>query len=122
MTGIFYENVKKDPGLRLLEPLSPARWSLYITSQWDPKSPWSDVRVRQAASLAIDRKALAGQVQKLIYEKSMLLPLTSLNSPTGVGPRIKGDPFKIQPLIWFAAPFEDIELQNGPIRLWISYL
>jgi peptide/nickel transport system substrate-binding protein len=261
MTGIFYENVKKDPGLRLLEPLSPARWCLYRASQWDPKSPWADVRVRKAASMAIDRKALAdvhmpgcgpignialegdpaaipfppdpydpaqarkllaeagypkgfhggtfypyegsywpygeqiatylkavgitfdttlldrpawfayrqggkmkggtfvetasyptigarlqyifgagsygnypdiqaiwdkykttvdpkirkdliGQVQNLIYEKRMLLPLTSLNSPTGAGPRIKGNPFKIQPLIWFTAPFEDIELQN----------
>jgi ABC-type transport system substrate-binding protein len=62
MTGIFYENVKKDPGLRLLEPLSSARWSLYITSQWDPKSPWSDVRVRQAASMAIDNVFWGGRV------------------------------------------------------------
>lgn len=58
------------------------------------------------------RKDLIGQVQKMIYEKRMLPPLTSLNSPTAVGPRIKGGPFKIQPLIWFTAPFEDIELQN----------
>ena len=26
---------------------------------WDPKSPWADPRVRKAASLAIDRKALS---------------------------------------------------------------
>ena len=26
---------------------------------WDPKSPWADQRVRKAASLAIDRKALS---------------------------------------------------------------
>jgi peptide/nickel transport system substrate-binding protein len=26
---------------------------------WDPKSPWHDKRVRQAASLAIDRRALS---------------------------------------------------------------
>ena len=59
MQGVFYENLKKDPNLRLLSPLSPTRWIVYFTSQWDPKSPWSNPRVRKAASLAIDRKTLA---------------------------------------------------------------
>ena len=31
---------------------------LYFADQWDPKSPWHDQRVRQAARLAIDRKAI----------------------------------------------------------------
>jgi peptide/nickel transport system substrate-binding protein len=31
---------------------------LDLPDQWDPKSPWSDRRVRLAASLAIDRQAL----------------------------------------------------------------
>jgi peptide/nickel transport system substrate-binding protein len=51
--------VKKDPSLRLFTPTSPSNWVINITSQWDPKSPWSDPRVRKAASLAIDRKTLA---------------------------------------------------------------
>ena len=59
MQGVFYEDAKKDPKLRLLTPLSPGRWFVYLTSQWDPKSPWSDPRVRKAASLAIDRQTLA---------------------------------------------------------------
>ena len=59
MPDVFYEQAKKDPSLRLLMPLSPMRMLVYIASQWDPKSPWSDVRVRKAASLAIDRKTLA---------------------------------------------------------------
>jgi len=259
MQGVFYEDLKKDPKLRLLSPLSPTRWIVYFTSQWDPKSPWSDPRVRKAASLAIDRKTLAdihmpgcdpigslsmpgdaqaidfppdpydpeqakkllaeagypkgfhgglyypyngpywpygeqvanywkaigisldtrlldrpswfahrqggkmkgaifidnpghatiagrllylfgstsygnypdieevwnqynkavdpkmrkdlmGRIQKLIYERTMFITLTSTNSPAAFGPRVKGNPYKIQPLIWFTAPFEDMEL------------
>jgi peptide/nickel transport system substrate-binding protein len=59
LTDVFYEDAKKDPKLRLLSPWSPGRWFLYMTAQWDPKSPWADLRVRKAASLAIDRKTLA---------------------------------------------------------------
>jgi len=259
MQGVFYEDLKKDSKLRMLSPLSPTRWLVYITSQWDPKSPWSDPRVRKAASLAIDRKTLADvhmpgcgpvgslglegdpmavdfpadpynpeeakkllreagfprgfhggkfypyqggywpygeqianywkvigitvdtvlldrpawfanrqggkmkggifidnsqaptiggrllylfgstsygnypdiqglweqyqrevspkgrkealeRIQKLIYDKTMVIPLTSTNSPAAFGPRVKGNPYRIQPLIWFTAPFEDMEL------------
>jgi len=261
MQGVFYEDVKRDPKLRLLSPMSPTQWVLYIASQWDPKSPWSDARVRKAASLAIDRKSLAdihapgcepigmtglkgdpfliefppdpydpelarkllaeagypkgfhggkfypyeggywpygeqvatywkavgisldvvlldrpawfanrdggkmkgglfidpspaptvggrlgylfgrtsygnypdiqalwdkyqreivpearkdliGQIQKLIHERIMWIPLTTTNSPAAVGPRVKGNPWKVQPLIWFTAPLEDIELEK----------
>jgi ABC-type transport system substrate-binding protein len=261
MQGVFYEDVKKDPKLRLLSPMSPTQWIVDITSQWDSASPWSDVRVRKAASLAIDRKTLAdihapgcepigqtglkgdpflvefppdpydperakkllteagyprgfhggkyypyqggywpygeqvatywkavgitmdtvlldrpawfanrdggkmkgalftdpspaptvagrlgylfgksgygnypdiqalwdqyrreitpearkeviGRIQKLVHERTMWIPLTTTNSPAAVGPRVKGNPWMVQPLIWFTAPFEDIELAN----------
>jgi peptide/nickel transport system substrate-binding protein len=261
MQGVFYEDLKKTPGLRMLAPLSPVRWVAYLAAQWDPKSPWADPRVRLAASLAIDRQTLADvfmpgcggvssigmegdpmaidfppypydpetakkllaeagypkgfdggkfypyeggywpygeqiatywksvgisvetvlldkpallamrqggkmkggifidnptsptiggrlstlfsggsygnypdiqslwdrcrkepdpkarkdlitQIQKLIHERTMWIPLTSTNSPAAIGPRVKGNPYKIQPLIWFTTPFEDIELVN----------
>lgn len=262
MQGIYYESVKRDPSLRLMTPLSPTRWIACLTAQWDPKSPWSDPRVRLAASLAIDRQTLAdvhmpgcgpigsvglsgdpmaidfpahpydpararkllaeagypngfhggkfyphqggywpfgeqiatywkaagitvdtvlldrpallamrngkkmngaiyielitqpsiggrlsylfgpasygnypeiqalwenynrsvdpkirkdliANIQKLIYEKVMWIPLTNTNTPTAFGPKVKGNPYKIQPLIWFPAPLEDIELAGN---------
>jgi len=259
LQGVFYEDVKKDSKLRLLEPLSATRWLVSMTAQWDPKSPWSDPRVRKAASLAIDRKTLAdihmpgcspigaiglendsmalqfppdpydpeqakkllaeagypkgfqggkfypyeggywpygeqiatyfkavgisvetvlldrpawfanreggkmkggifidnptsatiggrleylfgktsygnypdiqalwdqyrgetspkvrrdlmAQIQKMIHERTEFIPLTSTNSPAAAGPRVIGNPYKVQPLLWFTAPLEDIEL------------
>jgi ABC-type transport system substrate-binding protein len=58
------------------------------------------------------RKDLITKVQALIHEKMMFIPLTGSNCPTALGPRVKGDPFKIQPLIWYTAPMEDIELNK----------
>ncbi len=259
MQGVYYENLKKDKKLRMLAPLSPSRWMVYNTAQFDPKSPWSNPKVRKAASLAIDRQTLADihmpgcgpigslpldgdtlgvdfppdpydpaqakkllaeagypngfhggkyypyeggywpygeqvanywkaigitldtilldrpawfatrqggkmkggtfidnsqaatiggrllylfgstgygnypdieelwnkyqketsakvrkelvqNIQKMIHDRTMFIPLTSTNSPAAVGPRVKGNPWRIQPMIWFTAPFEDIEL------------
>lgn len=259
MQGVFYESAKKDPNLRVLTPFSPTRWIAYPAAQWDPKSPWSDSRVRLAASLAIDRQTLADvhmpgcggigsiamegdpmglqlpprpydperakkllaeagypngfhggkfyphqggywpygeqianywkavgitvdtvlldrpairamrsgkkmkgtifieltasptiggrltylfgpgaygkypdiqslwerynkevdqkirkdlitKIQKLIYAKTMWISLTNTSCPTAFGPKVKGNPYGIQPMIWYPAPLEDIEL------------
>jgi len=253
--------VKKDPKLRLLSAMSPSQLLVYITSQWDSKSPWADLRVRKAASLAIDRQTLADihqprarligslglegdpiavhfppdpydpeqarkllteagypkgfhggkfypyegrywplgeqvtthwkavgitvetvlldrpawvamrekgamkggifidnsaaptiggrlsylfgptsygkypdiqalwdqyqkevspstrndlimQIQKLLHERMMWVPLINLNTNTAFGPKVKGNPYKIQPLIWYTTQFEDVELEN----------
>lgn len=58
LTGVFAEKVMKDQDLRVAIPQTAIAWIVYIASQWDPKSPWSDPRVRKAASLALDRKAI----------------------------------------------------------------
>jgi peptide/nickel transport system substrate-binding protein len=53
------EEVKRDPSLKLAFSGGIATFFLDFLDQWDPKSPWADKRVRQAASYAIDRQALS---------------------------------------------------------------
>ena len=50
-------------------------------------------------------------LETILKGKIMMIPLTGINSPAAVGPKVKGDPYMNQPLIWFTAPLEDIELQ-----------
>ena len=58
------------------------------------------------------RKDSLGKIQKLIHEKTQYIPLTATIVPTAFVPRVKGNPFKVQPYIYFTAPFEDIELKQ----------
>ena len=57
LSGATGEDIKRTPGFRLVAPLLGIFW-LDFPDQWDPKSPWADRRVRQAAALSIDRQAL----------------------------------------------------------------
>jgi peptide/nickel transport system substrate-binding protein len=56
--GALGEEVSRTPGLTLAAIVLPANQWLVFTEQWNPRSPWSDRRVRLAANLAFDRKAI----------------------------------------------------------------
>ena len=59
LSGPVAEDVRRTPGLKLVSrAVAPSVFWLDLPDQWDPKSPWHDRRVRQAASLSIDRQAL----------------------------------------------------------------
>jgi peptide/nickel transport system substrate-binding protein len=52
------EELQQTPGLTLKPTVIQSPFWLYFPEQWDAKSPWHDVRVRQAARLAIDNKTI----------------------------------------------------------------
>jgi peptide/nickel transport system substrate-binding protein len=59
LTGPVAEDIQRTAGFKLVAPReSQGTFWLDLPDQWDPKSPWHDKRVRQAASLAIDRNSL----------------------------------------------------------------
>ena len=57
--GELAEEVQQTPGLALKPVVLQAPNWLYFPEQWDPKSPWSKLQVRQAANLAIDREGMS---------------------------------------------------------------
>jgi len=56
--GELAEEMQRTPGLTLKPTVIQAPQWVSMLDQWDPKSPWHDRRVRLAADLAIDRKAI----------------------------------------------------------------
>ena len=56
--GALAEELRRTPGLTLKPTLGTFTEWIAMPDQWDPKSPWADRRVRLAANLAIDRKAI----------------------------------------------------------------
>jgi peptide/nickel transport system substrate-binding protein len=56
--GELAEELKRSPGLSLKAVVLQGTYWIYFADQWDAKSPWHDQRVRQAASLALNRPGI----------------------------------------------------------------
>ena len=59
------------------------------------------------------RKELIARIQKLIYDRTMVIPLFRASVPTIIGSRVKGNIFNFRkPPLWFPGPLEDLELNK----------
>lgn len=56
--GELAAEVQRTPGLSLKIAPDGATYWMYFPEQWDPQSPWQDVRVRQAAFYGVDYVAI----------------------------------------------------------------
>jgi peptide/nickel transport system substrate-binding protein len=57
--GELAEELQRTPGLSIKPVVIQGTFWLYFPDQWDPKSPWHDQRVRDAARLALDYKSIS---------------------------------------------------------------
>src|SRR4029077_6643194 len=57
--GELAQELQQAPGLSLKSIVLQATNWIYFPEQWDPKSPWHDLRVRQAVNLALDREGMS---------------------------------------------------------------
>jgi peptide/nickel transport system substrate-binding protein len=56
--GALAEELRRTEGLKLTPTVLQGTYWLYFPEQWDAKSPWHNLKVRQAVNLAIDRTAV----------------------------------------------------------------
>ena len=58
LDGTDAENVRRDPRLQIVASKHASINWLEFADQWDPKSPWSDKRLRLAVNHAVNRQAI----------------------------------------------------------------
>jgi len=56
--GALAEDLRRTPGMQLVPTVLQGTFWLYFPEQWDSKSPWHNVKLRQAVNVGIDRQAV----------------------------------------------------------------
>ena len=56
--GALAEELRRTAGLQLKATVLQGTFWIYFPEQWDAKSPWHNIKLRQAVSLAFDRNAI----------------------------------------------------------------
>jgi len=104
----FYDNMGAPTiNARLNYLFGPQSYGNYpdIQALWDQYNQSIDPNVR---------KDLIARIQSLLCDRTFIIPLVRASVPSAIGPRVKGDPFKMRggfPL-WFPCPWEDLELNE----------
>src|SRR5437764_9257159 len=62
--GALAEELRRTPGLQLKSTVLQGTFWVYFPEQWDTKSPWHNIKLRQAVRLPLDRTAI-NQAQPL---------------------------------------------------------
>jgi peptide/nickel transport system substrate-binding protein len=58
LDGPDAEAIQHTPGMQLVSSKHASIFWIEFTEQWDPKSPWHDIRLRQAVNYALDRQRI----------------------------------------------------------------
>ena len=66
--GALAEELRRTRGVQLKATVLQGTFWVYFPEQWDPKSPWHNLKVRQAVNVAFDRQAI-NQAETLGYSR-----------------------------------------------------
>jgi peptide/nickel transport system substrate-binding protein len=59
LDGPDAEGLQETPGIRIVATKHASIFWIEFAKQWDEKSPWHDIRLRQAVNYALDRKGIS---------------------------------------------------------------